>query len=389
MSNSKAIISGIGETAYGRNTNWSGKTLLLQGAVAACKDAGIEPQSIDGVIAYRNNTIEDYVVGLGIRDLKFHAALYTVLGAAGHASALALAKDIIATGRASRILISGGGSRSESGRLSDASGKMSERPPTMAGASVRTHLEYPSGMSVPMQWHSFHANRWVHDFGADVGGMKTVALETRRHAHNNDKAYFKGRELTSEMYDAAPLLTQPFRLFDISQESDGAAAVIVEAADGPTRNGHKAVYIAGGAEGSPDSPYDQSSRRDIFNMGITKAAARAFGSLGVRPQDFDFAEIYDCFTFVVLRQIEEMGFCGRGESPEFIKEIGIGPGGKLPVNTHGGLLSQAHIGGINHIVEAVRQLRGEAGAAQVKDAKLGLVTGFGQFGKGALAVLHN
>ncbi|MGM7671141.1 thiolase C-terminal domain-containing protein [Microbacterium sp. A93] len=389
-SDREIVISGVGETAYGRNTGVSGKKYVLQAAVAACVDAGVAPESIDGVIAYRTCTVEDYVNSLGIRDLRFHSVLYHAMGAAGHASALGLAADVIRSGRASRVLVSGGGSKADGGpKLSDPTGKVMSGEQRLAGGDIRRHIEFPSGISVPMQWHSFHANRWMHEFKPAPGGMKTVALETRRHAQNNEKAYFRGRELTSEMYDETPLLTAPFRLFDISMESDGAGAVIVESAAAAAERSRRPVYIAGAAEGQPDSPDDQTGRQDFFTMGITKAAARLFDQLGVKPKDFDFAEVYDCFTFVVLRQLEEMGFCGRGESPDFVREIGIGPGGGLPVNTHGGLLSQAHIGGINHIVEAVRQLRGEAGPAQVPGAQLGLVTGFGQFGKGSLAVLHN
>jgi acetyl-CoA acetyltransferase len=240
-----------------------------------------------------------------------------------------------------------------------------------------------------MQWYSLQANRWLHETGADPAGLREVALSARKHARSNAKAYFRDRPLTAEQYDEAPYIVQPFRLYDICLESDGAAAVLVEPAAAVSCSGHPDVLVAGGGEGHADVPDDLVSRPDILGLGLQKAARRVFGELGLGPADFDFAQIYDCFTFVVLRQLEELGFCRRGEASGYVCDIGIGPGSKVPVNTHGGLLAQAHIAGMNHVVEAVRQLRGDAGPAQIPGARLGLVTNYGDMSDGSLLVLSS
>lgn len=386
----RAVIAGAGETEYVRGTDKSERQLILEASIAACQDAGLEPESVDGVVmAWKDvPTNEDFVAALGIRDLRFHSHVH--IGGAAPVAAVLQAAGAIAAGLANRVVVATGHNfYSGAVRLSSVDQEVGG-PGGIPGAEIRKNLEGPAGLVVPMQWYSLHANRWFHETKADPAGMETVALTTREHAHLNPKAYMKDRQLSPEQYRSSPMLVKPFHLFDICLETDGAAAVLVVAAEeAHLFDRHKPVLIAGGAEGHAEVPDDLSSRPDILNMGITQAAPRAMASAGVTHDEIDFAEIYDCFTFVVLRQLEELGFCERGESPEFVKGGRIRLGGQLPVNTHGGLLSQAHVVGMNHVVEAVRQLRGEAGAAQVPDAHIGLVTGYGDFSDGSVAVLHN
>ena len=209
----------------------------------------------------------------------------------------------------------------------------------------------------------------------------------RRHASLNDNALMQ-TPMTVADHQASRMIADPFRLLDCCLESDGGAAVVVSGADQAKDMPRPRVVLSGMSVGHPDSPSAITQRPDMTRLGLAKAAPRAFEMAGVTHADIDVAEIYDCFTYTVICQLEDLGFCAKGEGGPFIEDGRIGLGGELPTNTHGGLLSQAHVAGLNHVVELVRQLRGDCGARQVDGAEIGLVTGYGDLGDGSIAIMH-
>jgi acetyl-CoA acetyltransferase len=375
----RAAIVGIGQTDLSSNSGRSTTRLLFEATQAAVTDAAIEPSAIDGVIPYPGGpSAEDIASVLRLPDVTFTATPH--LGGASSVAALGLAKMAIESGAATCVLafVARNG-RSEA--------PISRRVETLAGQHLKNALEYPLGLSTPAQWYALMCRRHMFEFGTSREALGRVALTMRENAQLNPEAQMHGRPMTYEQYASSRVIADPYLLLDCCLESDGACAVIVMAAGTAGDHPRPAALLLAVAEGHPESPDDLSGRRDLFDTGLTRAAPRAFAAAGLRPADIDIAMIYDCFTFEVIQQLEEAGFCPRGEGGDFVLDNHIALHGTLPVNPHGGLLSAGHLAGLNHVVEAVRQLRGECGARQVGDVQHVAVTGWGGLGDGALAIL--
>jgi acetyl-CoA acetyltransferase len=381
----QVALVGIGETEYLRGSDQAPESLIFEASLSAIRDAGLRPAEIDGVLPPAGYaTVEAIAATLGIDDVRFAATVH--MGGASPAASLRNAAMAIATGVAETVLVTFGWDGYTALRPQPGKPK-SKRMDTSAFADTARHFYAPYGLRAPAQTYALYLNRYVQQFGISAHDAGLVALACRKHAQLNDRAVMRGRQLTMADYLGSPMIVEPLRKFDCCLETDCAAAVVLTSVERARDLPHHPVVYLGGAEGHPSPADDVTNRRDMLSLGIHKAAPRALAMAGIDVTDVDFLQIYDCFTYVVLMQLEALGLAEPGGAGEFVRGGTIELGGRYPVNTHGGLLSQGHCWGLNHVVEAVRQLRHDAGAAQVADAQLGLVTGYGDLGDGSVAIL--
>jgi len=377
-----AVIAGVGETGFRRTPGGPGDlALALDASHRALRDAGLGAADIDGLMPpYMGATAEEFISNLGLRNVA-HVAQVN-MGGASPAAAVGQAAAAIAAGAATCVLVPVGWA-----------GYSGRRARALAGFDASTPYRRAirdiygvHGINAPSQVYALIARRHMEEFGTTSHDLGAVAVSTRQHARSNPIALMR-EPLTLEQHQASRWIVEPYRLLDCCLETDGGAAVVVVAADDP-RCHDAAVFIAGAAAARASEPLEMFNRSDFFETGLTAAAPAAFAMAGLGPGEMDMAQIYDCFTFEVIQQLEEAGFCARGEGGRFVSGGATRPGGPLPVNTHGGLLSQGHSLGLGHVIEAVQQLRGRAGAGQVPGARTAFVSGWGDLADGSALVLE-
>ncbi len=368
---SRAAIVGIGESPLGKYPHYSSTQLLRMAAVAALDDAGMAWADIDGLL-----TLPAHIPGWAMpcaavaRELGIFPRYLNTIDLAGatgcamvHQAAMA-----IASGQCNTVLCIGG-----EGHLSH---RVRKDAPDLSSGGWMAELEEACGPMVP-SLYALVAQRHMHEFGTTPEQLASVAVTLRQHALLNDNAHMK-KPITIEDVLSSRMISSPLHMLECALVSDGAAAFIVTARPRAADARRRPVLLEG--QGYGYSNVYAGECENLTTSGAVQSGADAFRTAGVTPADIDVAELYDCFTITVIVELEDLGFCPKGEGGRFVENGRIGLGGELPVTTHGGLLSAGHpglAGGMYHVLEAVRQLRGDAGRRQVPDCELALVHGNG------------
>ena len=387
----QAAIVGVGATPYYKRGQSFPETELSMACTAilgALEDAGLRVNDLDGFAIYSNSCDPAEVAAvLGVPEVRFAASLTS--GGGGCAGALGLAAAAIHGGMATccvtlmtlQQLNRRLGGSEVGGVLAYAT--MSDggsSPYGGAGISPNVAFTANSGMLSPGHSFSVLAQRHMHLYGTKREHFAEVAISQRNNAMNRPTAVQR-TQLTLDDYFNARMISDPLCLFDYTQETDGAVAVITVSADRAKDLKHPPVYIMGSAHGGTGRwgpaifKYFQTPDADFASSGHRPVAKRVFEMAGITPADVDVALLYDHFSPLVIMQLEDYGFCPIGEGGAFVADGNIRFGtGSIPVNTHGGNLSEAYIIGMTHVREAVEQLRGTA-INQVAGAEIALVTG--------------
>lgn len=364
----KTSIVGLGQTEFSKNSGRSELRLATEAILAAMADAGLEVNDIDGLVRYTwDNTTEAAIVNaLGLPSLKYYGE--TEFGGVNCCGAVAQASAAIEAGLAScivfyRTLNARSGVRYGRGEriLSEEDGRLINRQPEPPGDIYSA----PFGLLVPGQHHALYAQSYKGHYGLSddqfTDMLGSVAVTQRAYANNNPNALLRDKPLSMDEYRAGRVITEPLRIYDYCLETDGAMAMVIVSRERARSMGVKAVdVLSAGQYIYPGSVPMFLYAPVTHTLAPPEAGEDLFGKAGLKPSDIDVAGIYDATSMMVPLALEDFGFIGRGEAHQFLTSGGNGPNGALPVNTHGGLLSEGYFHGLNTIAEMVRQLRGES-----------------------------
>ncbi|AWK76716.1 3-ketoacyl-CoA thiolase (plasmid) [Rhodococcus oxybenzonivorans] len=374
----RVALTGVGRSEFGRRLARTPLSLSVEACRTAIADAGLTAADIDGICAYPGTVGLPGVSEGGVRGLEQALALHPSwhCGAAevpGQAGTVIAAMLAVAAGLCRHVLCVTAVSTTAVPRLDATRDRI--------GGEGQWRL--PFGAITPAHWIALYASQYMARYGVDREALGWLAISARRHAARNPAALNR-TALDMDSYLAARTITTPFGLFDCDIPCDGAVAVIVSAADAAGDLRHSPVRVeAVGTQLAEPQSWDQGTMTHQPNL--FGPAAHLWSRTNLRPTDVDVALLYDGFTFNALSWLEALGFCGVGEAGDFVAgATRIGPGGELPLNPHGGQLTAGRSNGFDHLVEAVLQLQGRAGARQVPGAEVAVATSGGGIPAGCL-----
>jgi acetyl-CoA acetyltransferase len=369
----KTAIVGIGATEFSKDSGRSELQLAAEAVRAALTDCGLTPQDVDGMATFAMDTNPEIDVArtLGVPELRFFSRVTYGGGAA--CAVLQQAALAVESGVCDVVVVYRAFNERSGLRFGQGTG---DRPVAPTTDSARLAFTNPFGLLAPAQQVAMFAQRYMHYCGATTEDFGRVSVADRRHAATNPKAWFYGQPITLADHQASRWITEPLRLLDCCQESDGAQALVITSLERARDLPNPPAVIAAAAQGAGPDQYSMTSyyRPDLTGLPEMSLVGRQlYDQSGTGPADIQTAVLYDHFTPFVLTQLEELGFCARGEAKDYIRDGAIEIGGRLPINTHGGQLGEAYIHGINGVAEGVRQIRGTA-VNQVADVSHVLVT---------------
>ncbi|MFJ8023539.1 thiolase C-terminal domain-containing protein [Streptomyces sp. NPDC096311] len=374
----KFAIVGIGQTPTTR-THGEGKSaqqLEAWGARLAIEDAGLRREDIDGAIHVgpRGNGVDGYSRKIGLRT-NFFIPIFR--GGASTIEAILLATEAISTGNATNVLITVG-TTAYSDTHSATKGEGNQIIRWSVGGDSQTGLEELGFYAAPgaATVHGWWASRHMHEYGTTPEQLGAVAMAGRAWANLNPEARFYEKKLTLDEYMNSRMVVHPYRLMDHCVMADAGAAFIVTSADRASHMRKQPIYIKGVGLGDGvreiwwnKTNYTQSDARHAGQVAMRQA--------GIKLSDIDLANFFDPFTIEMIFWAEDYGWCEKGEGGAFIESGATAPGGSIPMQTYGGLLSGYHIGDMGNIIESVRQLRGERGDNQIEGAEIAMANGSG------------
>ena len=366
----RTAIVGIGQTEFSKESGRSELQLACEAVRAALDDAGLRPDEVDGMVTFMQDTTEEMELSrnLGFGDITMFSRIPYGGGAA--AATVQHAAMAVATGVAEVVVVYRAFNERSGLRFGNIGGSMSTMPLWLSWYA-------PFGLLTPASWVAVHARRYMHEYGVTNADFGRIAVVDRHHAATNPDAWFFERPITLDDHQASPWVVEPVvRLLDCCQESDGGVALVVTSVERARDLAQAPAVITAAAQGgTSDSEMMTSYYRDTVTglPEIGLVGRQLWHQSGLAPTDIGTAFLYDHFTPFVFVQLEELGFCGRGEAKDFATIERLSVGGDLPINTSGGLLGEAYIHGMNGITEVVRQIRGTS-VNQVDDVEHALVT---------------